>query len=454
MSNLTAIARRWSAISELLPRLAPGRPRNSRRRPQFPLKLERLEIRTALSSFNLPVTSLADAGPGTLRTAITAADAGSPAHTYNIDIKVSGTITLESALPDLSNRMNLSGRAAHRLTVQPGSGVAFAGIFVVDSGATVKITGMTIANGRTTEYGSGGGISNNGTLTVSHSNISDSVANFGDGAGISNTGTLTVSHSTISGNFDVFGDGGGIFNTGSLTVSHSTISNNSAGYFSLPMDAVDAVDGGPAGGGIFNGSTGTVTVCHSTITGDSGREGGGGIVNNGALTVSHSTITSGLTGIGGGGIENTGMLTVSNTTISDGSAVTGGGIDNTGTVSVSHSTISRNSAGNAGYGGGGGIYNSGTVSVSHTTISSNLAGSSTSGGGIDNTGALTVSHSTVSRNSATSGGGLYNSGGGTGEIDLSTLNDPHGGGIVNNGSTIHLKKTVVDGVLYKDQNYS
>jgi hypothetical protein len=39
------------------------------------------------------------------------------------------------------------------------------------------------------------------------------------------------------------------------------------------------------------------------------------------------------------------------------------------------------------------------------------------------------------------------------EIDNSTLDDPVGGGIVNNGSTIHLRNTVVDGVLYVDQYY-
>ena len=43
---------------------------------------------------------------------------------------------------------------------------------------------------------------------------------------------------------------------------------------------------------------------------------------------------------------------------------------------------------------------------------------------------------------------------GQAEIDFSTINDPNGGGIVNNGSTVHLKKTVVDGVLYNDQYYS
>ena len=98
-----------------------------------------------LSSFNLPVTSLADTGPGTLRSAIAQADAGSAAHTYNINFKVSGTITLESALPDLSESMNLSGPGASRLTVQRDPKASFFGIFVVHPGVAVKISGMKIA---------------------------------------------------------------------------------------------------------------------------------------------------------------------------------------------------------------------------------------------------------------------------------------------------------------------
>jgi hypothetical protein len=39
------------------------------------------------------------------------------------------------------------------------------------------------------------------------------------------------------------------------------------------------------------------------------------------------------------------------------------------------------------------------------------------------------------------------------KIDQSTLSDPAGGGIFNDNSTIHLKKTVVDGVLYDNQDY-
>ena len=64
---------------------------------------------------------------------------------------------------------------------------------------------------------------------------------------------------------------------------------------------------------------------------------------------------------------------------------------------------------------------------------------------------LTIDHSKISGNSAVQGGGLYALYSDA-EIDHSTLNDL-GGGIFNDLSTIHLKKTVVDGDLYKNQDY-
>ncbi len=251
------------------------------------LFLERIEDRTVLSAFYLPVTSLADTGPGTLRAAITTADAGSAAHTYNIEFKVFCTITLESALPDLSKSMNINGSGARRLTVQrdPTASSAFS-IFVVKADEAVRITGMTIANGvGTVPAFSGGGISNFGKLTVSHTTISGNSGRY-SGGGIFNDGTLTVSHTTISGNSAANGAGifnevhtsgfpiGGITFYGMVTVSHSTISGNTAGY---------------SGGGIDN--DGKLTVSHSTISGNSATSGGG-IYNdsNEANTLTNSTV--------------------------------------------------------------------------------------------------------------------------------------------------------------------
>ncbi len=65
----------------------------------------------------ITVTSPAGTGPGTLRSAITQADAN-PGST--IQFSVSGTIPLTYALPDLSADVTISGPGASNLTIQGG----------------------------------------------------------------------------------------------------------------------------------------------------------------------------------------------------------------------------------------------------------------------------------------------------------------------------------------------
>ncbi len=238
-------------------RSSPARPPHAERL----LRWERLEDRTVLSSVNLPVTSLANAGPGTLRAAITEADSGSAARTYNIEFKVFGTITLGSALPDLSKSMNINGSGERRLTVQrdPDSSSIFS-VFVVDANEAGRISGMTSAHGDGTDYGSGGGIINNRTLTVSDTRSSTNTAAI-SGGGVSNEGMLTVSQTTLSGNSAA--TGAGISNIGTLTVNDRTnISDNLA----------------TTGGGLENSGGGQSEIDSSTVNDGNG----GGIVNNAA----------------------------------------------------------------------------------------------------------------------------------------------------------------------------
>ena len=484
------IIRQCSPSLPLLTRLATARPDHASRRFRAAPRLEDLENRIALSSINLAVTSLADSGPGTLRSAIIQADSGSAGNTYDIRFKVRGTIVLESALPDLSESMSLIGPAARRLTVErdPRSTSNF-GIFVVDAGGNVGISGMTIANGLTSASGSGGGINNHGTLVVSGATITGNQAS--DGGGIYNDGTATVRHSIIFRNQpNLVLSGGGIYNSGSLTVSDTRISSNQVFF---------------RGGGIYN--SGTLSVSDSRISSDSAVSNGGGIYNSAKLTVMHTNIsgcgansngggicndTGGLVKLSdctvsgdqafslflypagypsGGGIYNNGTFTDSHDTIRRNAAYVGGGVYNNGTLTESRDTISRNLAATPGLDGfpplvsvatplaglseidsGGAIYNTGMLTQSQVKITTNTATST--GGGIDNTGKLTVSHATISGNTAKTGGGLQNGGSGQAELDDSTLNDASGGGIVNSGVNVHVKHTIVDGVYYVDKIFS
>ena len=166
---------------------ASGRGRRSpRKRPTYRPRVEALEDRWVPAQVKLTVTSLADSGTGTLRAAIQTADAGSPSDKFTISFAVTGTIDLQTVLPDLSNSITIQGPGASSLTVERAAGASFSSAIVtVDAGQTASLSGLTIANGNT------GGISNDdGTLTVSGCTF---FGNSGqNGGGISNTGTVTM----------------------------------------------------------------------------------------------------------------------------------------------------------------------------------------------------------------------------------------------------------------------
>lgn len=239
-------------------------PRPPRSRP----RLEVLEARAVPAQVSLTVTSLADSGPGTLRTAILAADAGKPSDKFTIGFSVTGVIDLQSPLPDLNNTISVQGPGAGSLTVERAAGASFPSAIVsVDSGQTACLSGLTIANGNA------GGIYNVGTLTVANCRVVNNAAPFtsssgfspgpGLGGGIDNFGgSLTVSGSAVSGNTASFG--GGIFSFGSLTISNSTLSGNVATGFTDPVTHSHIFG---HGGGIEN--DGVMTMASSTVSGNS-----------------------------------------------------------------------------------------------------------------------------------------------------------------------------------------
>jgi len=140
----------------------------------------------------------------------------------------------------------------------PGAGIlAISGgnagrVFDVSKGVLVTISNLTIKDGEPGEgYPNGGGIYNEGTLTLTNTTVSGNRAL--GGGGIDNAGTLTLINSTVSGNSatNLYASGGGIYNEGTLTLINSTVSSNSAST---------------SGGGIYNG--GRLTLINSTVSGN------------------------------------------------------------------------------------------------------------------------------------------------------------------------------------------
>ncbi len=212
-----------------------------------------------------------DQGPGSLRAAVTNAD---QAGGSSILFATTGVITLQSALPAISADVNMVGPGANTLSV---SGNAAFQVFDVETGVTAGISGLTITDG--SSGGNGGGIENDGTLTLTSCTVSDSSSG-NDGGGIFNSGTLTVIASTVSGNTSS-NDAGGIENSGTVAVVNSTVADNSANS--------------GQGGGINN--AGTLDLVNSTIA-DNSAFNGGGIQAGGAVTmantiVGYNTLTGG-----------------------------------------------------------------------------------------------------------------------------------------------------------------
>jgi hypothetical protein len=106
--------------------------------------------------------------------------------TIQFDPSLNGrTITLTGSGLVLSKSLNVVGPGASLLTV---NGNHASGVFRVALGATVSLSGLTIANGAGFDFGhttQGGGIWNDGTLTVSNSTVASNSAS-SEGGGIYN----------------------------------------------------------------------------------------------------------------------------------------------------------------------------------------------------------------------------------------------------------------------------
>lgn len=157
---------------------------------------------------------------------------------------------------------------------------------------TVSLSGLTIRNGY--GIGKGGGIFNNGSMTISNSAISGNTTTdacqgqhcVAWGGGIyNNKGVLTINNSTLNGNtVACLGPrchvalGGAIFNNqGRVVLNNSTLAGNTAGGNTAGF-----------GGGIYTDNTSAVIINNSTISGNSGD----GIYTTAAVTLQNSIVAN------------------------------------------------------------------------------------------------------------------------------------------------------------------
>jgi hypothetical protein len=348
------------------------------------------------------VTTAADSGPGSLRDAITQANSAG-AGTFdaivfsnttaggavNFSDGAVHTISLLSALPQITHAVSITGPGSNLLTVRRDpSAVQFR---VFDLNALAALTGLTVSGG-SLPSDTGAGVLARQTAILTDVALRNNSATSG-GGGIATRGTSAVSlvNCSISGNGT--GLGGGIYAVGPSTVS-----------------LTNCVVSGNAGGGIFDYSA-SLIVTGSTIVNN--RDDGGIIVfSSGRLQVVGSTISGNTSDVGAGlYILDDGTLdsaTVSNCTIANNTATSGGGLvvgfSSQGALKVQNCTITGNSAtatttGTTTADGGGGIrlYRSNaTVALDGCIISGNHASNGRSDIVTDSMGSITTAYSAIS----------------------------------------------------------
>jgi predicted outer membrane repeat protein len=340
-------------------------------------------------------------------------------------------------------------------------------LFTFENGF-VNLINSTLSGNSTTGNFGGGGINNNGTLSLNNTIIANStkggdLTNFGSLSGSNNlieNGDTTGLANTITGQDPLLGalqNNGGITQTFSLQDASVAIN---AGSNNLAVDSdgnrlttdqrgqgFARVIGGVVDMGAFESSVGPgfYTV---TSTADDGAGSLRDAINQansnpgddiitfaldlsgqtitlltGQLTLTDTVGTTRIVGLGanqltisGGNtnrvfeIQTDAVVEISRLTISNGGSPyfgNGAGIYNNGTLTVTGSTLNGN---NAGYGDGGAIFNAstGVLKITTSILSGNTAGNGNGGGGaIFNSryGIVTITDTTISGNGTDNGSG-------------------------------------------------
>ena len=276
------------------------------------VRLDQVRLQPIPPPTSITVATAADSGAGSLREAIAeVADGG----IINFDPALAGaTIALTTGPLVPQRSLSIDGSDAPGLILDGG---LIDRVLIVDSGLSVDLAHLTVTNGFGFQLG--GGILNNGDLTLDH---------------------VTVTNNTMVTDVGQFWQGGaGIYvgDGGSLSLIDSTVSDN---------------DSGNAGGGVYAFFNTEVTINRSTISGNVAQDVGGGLRSLGNVTVLNSTLSgnAAISWHGGAAFLTDGVTEVVNSTIADNSSPggTAGGFfvgtfgDSSASLGLKNSIVSGN----------------------------------------------------------------------------------------------------------------
>src|SRR5262245_43382727 len=241
--------------------MAPHSKKRTRTSSSYRVRPRLLTFESRVAPAVFTVLNNNDAGAGSLRAALTSANATAVADTIDFDatfFSTPRTITLATVLPTISQDVSIVGPGASNLTITANNVAGNRDFLVSIDGkiGNVSLSGMTLSGGRAPADQIGGAIFTDEALTITNCVISGNTAAAGAGVGTATYGLLTIRNSTISG-------------------------NTASGVLSTPI-----------GGGVFIGQFGSLKISDSTIAGNSAAIGGGiALQANNTLLMERCTVS-------------------------------------------------------------------------------------------------------------------------------------------------------------------
>ncbi|MCB9895210.1 MAG: right-handed parallel beta-helix repeat-containing protein [Planctomycetes bacterium] len=440
----------------------------------------------AQTTFN--VTSNADSGAGSLRDAITQANA-STSTADTITFGITGTITLTTALPVITDNLTIDGPGRTALTIERDNLAADFRIFETNTiGLTLNINELTIQGGRATQ---GAGILSRGPLGLYDVLIQDCIAQGataggnGEGGAIYHTPAVALCALTnclIQNCQAIGGDnasgtagagfGGAIYiNAGTLGLLSTTINNCDA----IGGDSTGGNgDGGEAWGGAVYAkfaagfTDSVISNCDTAVgapngSGTSPGGSGGAVYGEGAITSidttwQNNTLTTGGQALGGAicfSPSSTQQLTVTRSVFAGNDATAGGTNGNSlgstiasfGIFEIRETEISGSVATPTGTGIGVVVYHEASAAL--LMERSTVAGNTGDAVHIEISSSADIVNSTISGNTSASNAGGVTTLGAAVDITFCTITlntGATGGGIATAGSgTITVTGSIIAG---------
>ncbi len=329
------------------------------------------------------VTNTNDSGTGSLREAITAANAS--VSTDLIEITAHGTLLLLSPLPVITDRVTIQGPGAGLFAVDGNNSFRVLDISADD----VTLADLTIQHGSvsgTLEYGAG--IRATGILELQRVDVFSNTAQ-GRGGGLDATGGTTIVEGTFEDNHSTNGVGGGMRVQGLTIITGTEFLDNASqgdggGIFALEeMIVTDA---------LFQGNTCTAGSCD-----------GGGLFSFSHTYIQNTQFLSNTAQDQGGAVEAPGVLDINGSLFQGNQAVfgVGGAVYAQNEVHIQDTQFLSNSARSS----GGGLDAFAAADLVDVLFQDNLS-TLGNGGGLNAQGSLTLNRVSFVRNTALEGGGL------------------------------------------------